>query len=66
MQMQHNTQKNKNSERCLSRRHASATKKHAVIALPTTLRSHSIAGCKEAIPVNTATQKKRPMAVHEA
>lgn len=38
---------------------------HAVIALLTKVCVHTIAEHREAIPVNTATQKKQQMAVHE-
>lgn len=64
MQMQHNTQKNSKLA-CHTDMLGQLINMHAVIAFPTNLCSHSIAGHIEAILINVAMQKKQQMAVHE-
>lgn len=67
MQMQHNTRKKQKIQNlaCHTDMLALLIIMHAVIALLTKVCVHTIAEHREAIPVNTATQKKQQMAVHE-
>lgn len=67
MQMQHNTRKKRKIQNlaCHTDMLALLIIMHAVIALLTKVCVHTIAEHREAIPVNTATQKKQQMAVQE-